>query len=179
MQINNIEIKVRISDAEDARLAIEALADEPEQVLQQKDTYFNAGDDAYLKLREETGADGNGRASLIAYRRARRAEPRPSDIRLSHVDNSPELAETLAHALGVLVVVDKTRHLFFRGQTRIHLDEVERLGTFLELEVVLEPGQNDAKGRRIAQALLKRLDLADSHNQTDSYRDLLLQARQV
>jgi len=179
MQINNIEIKVRIADAGQARTAIARLADGPAQVLEQKDTYFNAGDDAYLKLREETGPDGDSRASLIAYRRTRRAEPRPSDIRLTPVDDGPELAETLAHALGVLVVVDKTRHLFFRGQTRIHLDEVDRLGAFLELEVVLEPGQEQAEGLRIAHDLLARLELTDAANQTDSYRDLLLRSRQA
>jgi len=177
MQINNIEIKVRLTDAGQARTAIARLADGPAQVLEQKDTYFNAGDDAYLKLREETGPDGDSRAWLIAYRRTRRAEPRPSDIRLARVDEGPELAETLAHALGVLVVVEKTRHLFFRGQTRIHLDEVAALGAFVELEVVLEAGQGEPDGLRIAHDLLDRLDLAGAENQTDSYRDLLL-ARQ-
>ena len=177
MQINNIEIKLRITDAGQARQDIEPLADGPAQVLEQRDTYFNAGDDAYLKLREEVGPDRTGRASLIAYRRTRRAEPRPSDIRLARIDNGPELAETLAHALGVLVVVDKIRHLFFRGQTRIHLDDVDGLGAFLELEVVLEPGQDEAEGLRIARDLLARLDLTGATKQTNSYRDLLLRSR--
>ena len=179
MQINNIEIKLRITDPEQARQAIERLADGPAQVLEQRDTYFNAADDAYLKLREEIGADGDGRASLIAYRRTRHAEPRPSNIRLTRIDNGPELAETLTHALGVLVIVEKTRHLFFRGQTRIHLDKVARLGAFVELEVVLEPAQNDADGLRIANELLERLDLTDAENQTDSYRDLLMRAQEA
>lgn len=174
MQINNIEIKVRIGDAEQARAAIERLADGPAEVLEQIDTYFNAGDEAYLKLREEQGPDGNRRGSLIAYQLARRAEPRPSDIRLTRVEDGSDLAQTLAHALGVLVVVDKTRHLFFRGQTRIHLDQVDRLGSFLELEVVLEPGQSEGEGLQIAEDLLERLALFDAQSQTDSYRDLLL-----
>jgi len=173
MQINNIEIKVRIADAEQARGAIARLADGPADVLEQKDTYFNAADDAYLKLREESGPDGKTRAALIAYRRERRAEPRPSDIRLTKVADGRDLAATLAHALGVLVVVDKTRHLFFRGQTRIHLDEVDKLGAFLELEVVLEPGQGEAEGLQIARDLLLRLNMTDSQAQTESYRDLL------
>lgn len=171
MHINNIEIKVRIADAEQARPAIERLADGPAEVLEQTDTYFNAGDAAYLKLREE-----NGSASLVAYRRDRRAEPRPSDIRLVPIDRPGELHEVLAHALGTLVVVDKTRRLYFRGQTRIHLDEVDRLGAFLELEVVLQPGQTEADGLKIANDLLDRLNLVGSQAQTESYRDLLLDA---
>ncbi|MEX2499093.1 MAG: class IV adenylate cyclase [Wenzhouxiangellaceae bacterium] len=176
MQINNIEIKVRIADADKARRAIETLADGPAEVLEQKDTYFNAGNEAYLKLREELAQAGHRHASLVAYRRDRRAEPRPSDIRLVRIDRPDELHEALAHALGTLVVVDKIRRLYFRGQTRIHLDEVDRLGAFLELEVVLEPGQTEADGLRIANDLLDDLNLVGSQAQTESYRDLLLKA---
>lgn len=171
MQINNVEIKLRIADADAVRAAIERLADGPAEVLAQKDTYFATRDGAYLKLREE-----NGRASLIAYRRKLGAEPRPSDIRLVHVDDPAELAETLGHALGVLVVVDKTRRLYFRGQTRIHLDRVDRLGAFLELEVVLEPGQAEDNGLRIANDLVERLNIEDADVQIESYRDLLVTA---
>lgn len=176
MHINNIEIKLRIADADSARCAIETLADGPARILEQKDTYFNAGDDAYLKLREELdAAEGDASASLIAYRRGRSAEPRPSDIRLAHLGDAGELAETLGHALGVLVVVDKTRELYFCGQTRIHLDRVDRLGAFLELEVVLEPDQSQADGLAIARRLIERLNVDEAEAQSDSYRDLLLQ----
>lgn len=178
MHINNIELKIRIDDAASARAAIEAVADGPPETLHQKDTYFNAGDSAYLKLREESRARANGTASLIAYRRGRRAEPRPSDIRLMQIDNPAELAdtlaETLAHALGTLAVVEKTRDLYFRGQTRIHLDRVAGLGDFVELEVVLQPGQGKAEGMAIADELITRLGLDGCAIETDSYRDLLL-----
>lgn len=175
MQINNIEIKLRIADARAARRAIEGLADGPARVLKQKDTYFDAGGNAYLKLREEDDPEeGRPRASLIAYRRDRNAAPRPSDIRLTRLADGADLAETLGHALGVLVVVEKTRRLYFRGQTRIHLDQVDRLGAFLELEVVLDPGQTEQEGLRTAHDLLETLDLGDAEAQTDSYRDLLL-----
>jgi len=175
MHINNIEIKLRITNALRVRRAIEEIADGAVEVLQQKDTYFDAGGDAYLKLREEVDArGGRPRASLIAYRRDRSAGPRPSDIRLARLEGGAELAETLGHALEVLVVVEKIRRLYFRGQTRIHLDEVDRLGNFLELEVVLEPGQSERDGLNIARQLLARLDVDDAEAQTDSYRDLLL-----
>lgn len=168
MQIHNIEIKLRIEDAERARSAIEAVADGPAEVLRQRDTYFETGRETLLKLREE-----NGRASLIGYRRTLADAPQPSDIRLARVDDGDELAALLAHALGTLAVVEKTRRLYFRGQTRIHLDRVAGLGDFVELEVVLEPGQTEADGMDIANALLKRLDLAGARPQSSSYRDLL------
>ena len=45
--------------------------------------------------------------------------------------------ETLGKALGVKGRVKKTRLLYMVGQTRVHVDEVEGLGNFMELEVSL------------------------------------------
>jgi hypothetical protein len=47
-----------------------------------------------------------------------------------------ELRAVLAAAQGERLVVEKTRHLFMVGQTRIHIDEVKGLGSFMELEVI-------------------------------------------
>jgi len=168
MQIHNIEIKLRVDDAGRARTAIEALADGPAEALEQRDTYFETGRETLLKLREE-----NGRAALISYQRTLADAPQPSDIRLARLDDAGDLADVLQHALEVLQVVEKTRRLYFVGQTRIHLDRVAGLGDFVELEVVLETGQSEAEGRRIADALLARLDLTGAEPQSASYRDLV------
>ena len=170
MKLRNIEVKIPVDQPETLKQAIERLADSEAETLHQKDTYFDAGPDAYLKTREE-----NGRSSLIAYRREREAELRPSDIRLSFIEDGPDLIETLAKALNVIVVVNKIRRLYFQGQTRIHLDQVESLGWFLELEVVLREGQGDADGLAIADQLLIDLDMDQVPPCRDSYRDLLLQ----
>lgn len=179
MDIRNIEIKLSIDDAAAARASIEHIADGPAERLRQADTYFDAGSEAYLKLRIEACNGNPERASLIAYRRTLAGDPEPSDIRLIEVDDGEGLRETLAHAMPVLAVVRKTRDLYFRGQTRIHLDEVETLGAFVELEVVLEPGQSESDGRRIADDLLGRLNLAGARAQTRSYRDLVRRATTV
>jgi len=63
---------------------------------------------------------------------------------------------TRPHALGVARVVVKTRRRLRLGATRLHLDEVEGLGSFIELETVID-GQSDAEAhaelRSIASAL--------------------------
>ena len=43
--------------------------------------------------------------------------------------------QLLTAALGVRGQVIKTRTLYIAGQTRIHIDQVQGLGDFLELEV--------------------------------------------
>jgi adenylate cyclase class IV len=173
VDIRNIEIKLRIDDAAAAREAIARLADGPPQRLEQIDTYFDAGPDALLKLRREARDGGDWSASLIAYRRSLADDPQPSDIRLVRIDDGDGLHDALAHALPVAALVRKCRELSFSGQTRIHLDDIEGLGPYVELEVVLRDGQSENEGRSIADSLIERLGLGGAQPQHASYRDLV------
>ena len=79
----------------------------------------------------------------------------------------------LADAIGVRGVVRKRRRLYTRGQTRIHADRVERLGSFMELEVVLEPGQTPEEGRSVAEELMASLEVEPEQLIDVAYVDLL------
>jgi predicted adenylyl cyclase CyaB len=70
-------------------------------------------------------------------------------------------------------VVRKTRYLYLAGQTRIHLDDVEGLGHFMELEVVLRADQSDAEGQAIAEDLMVRLGVRKDDLLEGAYMDLL------
>ena len=72
-----------------------------------------------------------------------------------------------------VVSFGKTRYLYLVGQTRIHLDDVEGLGQFMELEVVLEEGQSDADGQRIAEVLMSALGVESEDLIDGAYMDLL------
>jgi predicted adenylyl cyclase CyaB len=76
-------------------------------------------------------------------------------------------------AYGIRGVVRKTRYLYLVGQTRIHLDDVDGLGQFMELEVVLEEGQSDAEGQRVAENLMWALGVEQSDLIDGAYMDLL------
>lgn len=76
-------------------------------------------------------------------------------------------------ALGVRGVVRKTRYLYMVGQTRIHLDDVEGLGHFMELEVVMREGQSDAEGQAIAEDLMRRLGVRKDAWLEGAYMDLI------
>src|SRR5207248_8907060 len=80
--------------------------------------------------------------------------PRVSNYTIARTDDPHALLTMLTETLGQIGSVKKKRTLYRIGQTRVHLDEVERLGDFLELEVVLRPGQSEADGQAIAQELL-------------------------
>ncbi|XP_071274518.1 uncharacterized protein [Agelaius tricolor] len=80
----------------------------------------------------------------------------------------------LSQSLGVLGTVRKERLLFLLGQTRLHLDRVQGLGDFLELEVVLQPEQSEEDGQRLARELLQEFGIGEQDLISGAYLDLLL-----
>jgi homotetrameric cytidine deaminase len=163
----NIELKAIDPDPERSLATVRALNAEDKGVLRQRDTYFRtrAG---RLKLREEEP----GGATLIQYDRPDAAQARESRYRLSPVPEPDVLRASLDEALGTLVVVDKARHLFLWEGVRIHLDTVEGLGSFVELEGVA-PAESDLAAEHEKVARL-RDELGIGEVLTDSYSDRLL-----
>ena len=165
---SNIEIKARVADPARTRALAEHLAGSAPTVLRQHDTFFPCAH-GRLKLRQLTGSYGE----LIAYQRADVSGTKQSDYLIYPTTDPAALCVTLARALGVGVVVTKTRWLFLVGQTRIHLDEVENLGSFLELEVVLADGQDPEEGHGIAREIMTALEVRDVDLLTGAYADML------
>jgi predicted adenylyl cyclase CyaB len=164
----NIEIKARLRNFADLRRRAEALSDSPAQVIPQEDTFFNTVR-GRLKLRQ-LAPDF---AQLVYYQRTDAAGPKRSDYILAATSQPSALKAALTAALGVRGVIRKTRHLYLVSQTRIHLDEVEGLGEFMELEVVLRPEQSDAEGQAIARDLMTRLGVHEEDLLEGAYMDLL------
>ncbi len=140
---------------------------EPE-ILHQIDVFFHSTD-ARLKLRILEPDQGE----LIRYQRANLAEVRPSRYVIARTPDPAILLDILTKTLGQAGTVKKTRRLYLAGQTRVHIDAVEELGDFLELEVVLRPGQSEAEARQIALNLLARFNIEPSQLLADAYVDLL------
>ena len=82
------------------------------------------------------------------------------------------MLETLSAALGVAGKVRNTRRLYKIGQTRIHLDQVECLGDFLEIEVVLNPSQTEEQGTETAFDVARRLGINGKDMFACAYADL-------
>jgi predicted adenylyl cyclase CyaB len=166
----NIEIKARLPSGHVAQVRKEALArasGEPEWVSQ-RDTFYRVPN-GRLKLREF----GNGSAELIAYERPDRAGPKPSSYVRVDCGDPVSLHEALARALGVRGVVEKRRQVIRIGPTRVHLDEVVGLGSFLELEVVLREDQPEAAGEKLARELMAAFGIASESLIEGAYIDLL------
>ena len=164
----NIEIKARVRDMGELRRRAEALSDTPVQVIPQEDTFFHVPR-GRLKLRQLRPDF----AQLVFYERPDQDGPKRSNYYIYETHDPEGLKTALSLALGVRGVVRKTRYLYLAGQTRIHLDDVEGLGQFMELEVVLRDGQMDAEGQSIAEDLMARLGVRKEDLLEGAYMDLM------
>ena len=168
----NIEIKARLASVDALLPRAQAVAGGTPEPIAQDDTFFIVPH-GRLKLREF--ADGS--AELIHYHRPDTTEAKASDYVRVPAPEPAALREALARGCGLLGRVRKQRLLLLVNEggfsTRIHLDRVHGLGDFMELEVVLQPGQTDADGRAVAEALMATLGLADAPRLAVSYLDLL------
>jgi homotetrameric cytidine deaminase len=165
----NVELKALDPDPARSLAICRELGAEDRGVLRQRDTYFRARV-GRLKLREEEP----GGAVLIQYDRPDAAAARESRYRLVPVEDPVALRESLAAALGTLVVVDKERHLLLWEGVRIHLDAVAGLGSFVELEGVAGADSDLAAERERVEHL--RAALGIDEVLPDSYSDRLLGA---
>ncbi len=166
---SNIEIKARVSDLSGLRRKVRELAREPYKTFFQEDIFFTTRT-GRLKLRILSENSGE----LIYYERSDSNEPRLSRYEIYKTSRPLELRQLLTSALGETITVRKNREVYLVEQTRIHIDEVENLGTFVELEVVLRHGQHPEEGRFIAKQLMNELGIDESHLIPHAYADLLL-----
>ena len=163
----NVEIKARVADPTALRERVARITDRRAVEIVQDDTFF-ACPSGRLKLRELSPTRGE----LIFYQRPDAGGPKVSSYVISKTSEPAALRDLLTASLGVTGRVRKQRSLFLAGRTRIHLDDVEGLGHFMELEVVLEDGEPVHAGEEVARNLMVQLGIATSDLGGGAYVDL-------
>ena len=164
----NIEIKARIESVEALASKVAAIATQGPVEIVQDDTFFWC-DSGRLKLRAFSKDGGE----LIFYHRSNQRGPKESFYLKSPTSAPETLRESLSLAYGPVGRVQKHRMLFLVGRTRVHLDRVEGLGHFLELEVVLADGESSEDGVREANELMQKLGIKPSQLIEGAYVDLI------
>ena len=166
----NVEIKAVCEDPEAIRRVLRARRAEFRGTDRQVDTYFCVPR-GRLKLRE-----GRIENHLIFYRRGDDAAPKRADVLLMATPPGPEtraLKAMLTEALGVLVVVDKRREIYFVGNVKFHLDVVAGLGSFLEIEAQGDAGASAETLRTQCREYLSLLGTRAEDLVAESYSDLV------
>ncbi|KAK5609341.1 hypothetical protein CRENBAI_011320 [Crenichthys baileyi] len=191
---SNVEIKAKVSDLEEFARKAAQLSQSEGTIIRQHDTFFNCHQ-GRLKLRDFM----NGSGQLIFYERPDTDGPKLSRYSISPTSDPPSLKvklrllqsreeghdhddannevcvqAVLSDALGVKGEVRKERRLFLIGQTRVHLDTVEGLGHFMELEVVMRPEQSVNEGQQVAVDLMEQLEVSEENLVTGAYMDLIM-----
>jgi len=167
--MKNIEIKARTDRANQIRSILMEQNADSRGIDHQIDTYFRIPE-GRMKLRQ-----GDIENCLVYYERPNQAGPKRSDVFLAFPEDTDGVRDVLSKALGVLCVVRKHREILFIGNTKFHLDEVDELGSFVEIEVIdhddgLPVNELEATCQRYMTALgIRTGDLI-----TDSYSDMLL-----
>lgn len=138
----------------------------------QTDTYFKVGN-GRLKLRQ-----GNIENSLIFYTRENIAGPKISQVNLFQVNqDSDTLKQILINANGIKVVVKKKREIWFIDNVKFHIDEVEGLGSFVEIEAIDKDGHLGLeKIKEQCDHYLHQFNITEENLLTHSYSDLLMNA---
>ena len=167
----NIEIKARIESVASLLPKVVAISDSGPTKIEQDDTFFQCGS-GRLKLRAFSPSSGE----LIFYRRPDELGPKESFYLIAPTSAPDQMREVLSCAYGEIGCVHKHRTLFLAGRTRIHLDKVEALGEFLELEVVLANDEPAGEGVRTAHHVLAELGIAANQLVEGAYLDLLLKS---
>ena len=183
--MKNIEIKARLDDRTRVERQLVALGARRMWVRRQRDTFFAVPEKqatdpegagvperrrghGWLKLREVDGR----RAELISYSRSASSTPLVSDYDVVTVDDPATWKRLLARALGEDRVVEKERTLWLYENTRVHLDRVEGLGDYVELETVIQR-QTEAEARAETRRLMEVLHIQEPACIERPYRDLL------
>jgi adenylate cyclase, class 2 len=130
----NIEIKARSDNQDAVREILRSRKADFKGTDYQIDTYFKVNN-GRLKLRE-----GKIENQLIYYQRENKEGPKQSDVVLFKTDPESSVKEILTKALGVLVVVDKKREIYFIDNVKFHIDAVKDLGAFVEIEAIDNDG---------------------------------------
>jgi predicted adenylyl cyclase CyaB len=164
----NLEIKARVKHFARTQALATALSGAPGILLHQEDTFFHSAR-GRLKLRVFSPTQGE----LIYYERHDTSGPKPSHYVIAVTPDPAALKTVLTLALGVRGVVRKHRWLYIVGQTRVHLDEVEGLGSFVELEWLRQPSQTVAEGTRVVAELMQQLAIGEADLIAGAYIDLL------
>lgn len=164
----NLEIKVKLDSHRQIKTILTKNKIKLSEVLHQKDIYYKVPS-GLLKLRIE-----NGKQTLIFYQRNEISKKRWSDYFLLDI-NSNDADKFFNKFLERVIEVKKIRELYLFNNTRIHLDKVDKLGYFLELETRVNNGLRDAEKR--FNYLVDLLELKKYSELRTTYRNLLLEEK--
>jgi predicted adenylyl cyclase CyaB len=169
----NVELKAKARKLKALRTRLTRMGAQRIGLFHQIDTYFVVPR-GRLKIREIC----HGKSQLVYYLRENRRRPKTSDVHIASLCDTKTMKTVLSDALGVQSVVRKRREIFMIEGVQVHLDRVDRLGSFIEFEkVVKRRASNIARAKEHLERLMSNLGVTEQDLQRFSYGELLLRGR--
>jgi predicted adenylyl cyclase CyaB len=165
--MQNLEAKFKLYDLERARKQAEGIKYEFKATLVQRDTFFRVRE-GKLKLREEESG-----AWMVFYGRQDSQDLKLSSYEIVPIPEPEKTRSMMTQALGAIATVKKTRILMMRDHVRLHLDRVDGLGEFGEIEAVLGEHDDPERSRPAVNELLSALDVNRNNLIAASYFEML------
>jgi len=168
--MKNIELKIKVDSHDYFISTLSDIGVKQMGILHQVDSYFSV-DKGRLKLREINGKD----FELIYYERPDESKSKVSAYEIIKLTSgvAQQIKRILGDAMGIKAVVEKERGLWIYKNTRIHLDTVKRLGSYVELETVVS-GISDEDAQNEHLQVAEMLNASKFEACDNSYSDILL-----
>ena len=163
----NVEIKARIANSTNLFSALKAIGARPLETVKQEDTFFSVPR-GRLKMR----CDEQGFCELVYYLRENQKAPSISNYFRRPLANPPIKRAELENLFGVKGTVRKHRQVFIASNARIHIDDVEGLGRFLEIEVAVDRKCDANRATHFMRSLMEQLSISDADLIADAYEDM-------
>ena len=168
--MKNVEIKASCQNPDKIRKLLRQLNAKFIGTDNQTDTYFKTNN-GRLKLRQ-----GNIENHLIFYDRDNSQQPKLSKVILYNSSDPQTLKNILSKALGILITVKKQREIYFINNVKFHIDTVEGLGSFIEIEAQDKTDKIPKQHlKQQCQYYLELFKIPETNLISVSYSDLLLQ----
>jgi predicted adenylyl cyclase CyaB len=149
------------------------------QILSQKDTYFKTTK-GRLKMREQKDLTAQtSRAYAIFYERPDTEESKISNYDFYNINDPDMFIKVFGGALEKEIIVDKIRTVYFYQNARIHFDDVDGLGSFVEIEVVINNFDEEKNSNNVMNDLINILNIKGEHRIKVGYRELLTQRLEI
>jgi len=169
----NIEIKAHTTGHTRIRKYLKDHSADFKGIDHQTDTYFCVPQ-GRLKIRE-----GTVESCLVFYKRDDLPGPKRCNYHIvQFTPGAPEAArikELLTASLGILCVVDKKREIYFIDQVKFHLDKVDNLGTFFEIEAIDTGGVGEETLIKQCEKYLNEIGIGEEQLVSVSYSDMILE----
>jgi predicted adenylyl cyclase CyaB len=165
----NIEIKAVLREPDLAEEKVKHFTGKINDILNQVDTFYKSPR-GRIKIREIN----NIAAELIFYKRENSTKARESKYYKFNLFFPKLVKAILKITLGEMGRVEKVRRLYLYNNTRIHLDHVSRLGSFIEFEYVVDASHPEVKGYDVINELMALLGIKENDLLSVSYIDMTI-----